>query len=161
VLERLKQERVNLLRWQESGHGRRWVEARQGQWTHEDWLYLLRGLQGSVFWPLDANAIGALLERYRTEWHNLRLWEESGQPRRWVEAHGGKWDHDDWLGLVEALRRSAFWPLDLNAAGALLEGLRWRSRPLPCWPSLMDGREREDAIVLRSWPRPAPARLAA
>jgi hypothetical protein len=161
VLERLKQDRANLRRWQESGHGRRWVEARKGQWDHEDWLQLLRGLQGSVFWPLEANAVGRALEGYRTEWHNLRNWEESGQPRRWVEAHQGTWDHDDWAALVKELRRSACWPLDLNAAGILLEGLRGRSRNLPRWPRLQDGPEREEPIVFKAWLGPAPPRAAA
>jgi hypothetical protein len=153
VLERMKQERANGKRWQESGHGRRWVEARRGQWNHEDWLRLLRGLQGSVFWPLDDAAVGRLMEGYRR-------WEQSGQPGRWVEAQGGAWDHTDWLGLVQELRRFDYWPLDLNAAGILLEGLKGRPRSQEHWPRLLDDRQGEDRAALPPWPRPALARAA-
>lgn len=160
VLERMKQERANLKRWQESGHGRRWVEARQGQWNHDDWLRLLRGLQGSVFWPMKTAAVGQILEGYRDEWHNLRFWEQSGQPRRWIELHQARWDHGDWLALVQVLRRSDYWPLDLNAAAILLEGLRQRCRVPQCWPMIQEDRESELCIGLPPWPRPALARAA-
>lgn len=159
VLERLKQERENLRRWQESGHGRRWVEAQHGQWHHDDWQRLLRGLQGSVFWPLEASAVGRLLEGYRLEWHNLRGWEQSGQPQQWVEEHAGGWDQADWLGLVRALHRSAFWPLDLNAAGILLDGIRNRPRVRSPWPRLLEGED-EGRAALPPWPRPPQARAA-
>jgi hypothetical protein len=157
VLERMKLERANLLRWQESGHGRRWVDAHQGQWLDDEWFRLLQGLQGSVFWPLEADAVSRALQGYRIEWHNLRLWEQSGEPRRWVESHQGTWEHGDWLALVKALRRSAYWPLDLDAAGGLLGGLKGRFRSLQRWPSLLSDPEREqageDRVALLPWPR--------
>jgi hypothetical protein len=160
LLEQMKLERANLRRWQESGHGRRWAEARQGQWNHDEWLRLLQGLQGSVFWPLEAAALGRAVEGYRVEWHNLRRWEQSGQPQRWVEAHGGTWGRDDWLGLVQELHRSAYWPLDLHAAGILLEALKGRPRAGDRWPCLLDVREAGERLALPPWPRPSPVRAA-
>src|SRR5205823_1187148 len=70
---------------------------------------------------------------------NLRRWQQSGGPRRWVEAHLGRWGHDDWLALLEALRRSEFWPLDQDAAEQVLRRLtaewlnlrRWRQSGQP------------------------------
>jgi hypothetical protein len=65
--------------------------------------------------PLDPKGVAA---------ENLRRWQESGQPRLWVEAHRGRWDHADWLALLKTLRGSAFWPLDPEAVGRLLEQMR-------------------------------------
>jgi hypothetical protein len=55
---------------------------------------------------------------------NLRRWRESGQPRAWVEAHRGQWNHTDWLDLLEELKRSPFWPLQPEAVGEVLEELK-------------------------------------
>jgi hypothetical protein len=55
------------------------------------------------------------------EAENLRRWRESGQVRTWVEARQGRWDHDDWLALLEELKRSPFWPMPPDAVGLLLE----------------------------------------
>src|SRR5438045_1979607 len=52
---------------------------------------------------------------------NLRRWKESGQPLLWVEWHRGKWDHADWLLLLDTLRESAFWPLPPAAVARVLE----------------------------------------
>jgi hypothetical protein len=52
---------------------------------------------------------------------NLRRWRESGQVRAWVEDRHGRWGHDDWLALLEHLRRSPFWPMPPDAVGLLLE----------------------------------------
>ena len=38
---------------------------------------------------------------------NLRRWQQSNQPWRWVEAHQGSWDHDDWLKLLAELELAA------------------------------------------------------
>jgi hypothetical protein len=120
-------------RWQASGQARRWVAERAGEWLHDDWLALLEALRHSEFWPLDEGAVGAALERARVERHNLRRWEASGQPRLWVEARQGHWTHVDWLALVADLRRSEFWPLDLDAIGAVLEGLKQAHHNLLRW----------------------------
>jgi hypothetical protein len=53
---------------------------------------------------------------------NLRRWRESGQPRAWVEARRGKWDHAAWLVLLEELKRSPYWPMRPEAVGLVLEG---------------------------------------
>jgi hypothetical protein len=121
LLERLRRERANLGRLIQSRLPRRWVEARRGDWDHAAWLALLDGLRAAGFEPLHPEALLRVLEGLRAEWHNLRRWEDSGEPLRWLAARGGAWDHDDWLALVRALQRSEFWPLDLEAVGAVLE----------------------------------------
>ena len=55
------------------------------------------------------------------ETQNLRRWRESGRPRSWVEARNGHWGHEDWLGLLDTLRRSRFWPMQPEEVGRLLE----------------------------------------
>jgi hypothetical protein len=55
------------------------------------------------------------------EVENLRRWRESGQVQAWVEARQGRWNHDDWLALLEQLKRSPFWPMPPDAVGLLLE----------------------------------------
>jgi hypothetical protein len=55
------------------------------------------------------------------ETQNLRRWRESGQARAWVEARQGRWDHQDWIGLLETLRCSPFWPMRPEDVGRLLE----------------------------------------
>jgi hypothetical protein len=59
-----------------------------------------------------------------TESENLKRWDASGQPKRWVVDHQGSWNHDDWLLLVQSLERSEFWPMDLDAVGGLLDLLK-------------------------------------
>jgi len=56
-----------------------------------------------------------------SEADNVKRWRESGQARAWVEAHNGQWNHADWLALLEELKRSAFWPMQLDAVGLALE----------------------------------------
>jgi hypothetical protein len=58
------------------------------------------------------------------ETQNLRRWRESGQARAWVEARHGRWGHEDWLGLLDTLRRSPFWPMQPEEVGRLLEETR-------------------------------------
>jgi hypothetical protein len=55
------------------------------------------------------------------ETDNLRRWRDSGQPRQWVKSHQGSWNHDDWLALLDELKRSAFWPMLPDAVGSVLE----------------------------------------
>jgi hypothetical protein len=124
VLEGLKPERENLHRWVESGAPRRWVQAHGGGWRHDDWLALVEALRGSAFWPLGLDAVGAVLEDHKPERENLRRWVESGRPRRWVEARGAHWTHADWLALLESLKGSEFWPLDVGAVGRTLKAFK-------------------------------------
>ncbi len=123
ALEEARRRRQNLHRWERSGQPRRWVAARAGRWGHDDWLALLEGLRRSEFWPLDADAVGAVLAEIQAEWRNLFRWEQSAEVRQWIEARAGRWDRADWLALLEGLRRSEFWPLDAEAAEAVLERL--------------------------------------
>jgi hypothetical protein len=65
-----------------------------------------------------------------SEEENLRRWRESGEARAWVEARQGRWGHQDWLALLESLRRSRFWPMSPEAVGLVLEEAKrdWASR---------------------------------
>ncbi|HZY84807.1 MAG TPA: hypothetical protein VFE78_08245 [Gemmataceae bacterium] len=64
------------------------------------------------------------------EEENLRRWRESGEARAWVEARQGRWEHADWLALLESLRRSRYWPLRPESVGLVLEELKrdWAQR---------------------------------
>jgi hypothetical protein len=64
------------------------------------------------------------------ETENLRRWRESGQARLWVERHQGRWNHEDWLALLEELKRSAFWPMQGDSVGLVLEEIKreWLQR---------------------------------
>ncbi len=124
TLEELKHTYHNLIRWQLSGHPRRWVEGRQGYWDDEAWQSLLSALRQSEFWPLDVAGVARVVEGHQREWWNLRRWRDSGLARRWVEVHDGRWNHDDWLALLASLRASGYWPIDPEAVGRLLEDTR-------------------------------------
>ncbi len=60
----------------------------------------------------------------RSPEENLKRWRESGEPRKWVEARKGLWNHDDWVALLDALQKSEFWPMDAEAIGRTLEELK-------------------------------------
>lgn len=130
-----------LRLWQQSGAPFRWVEARRGEWHHQDWLDLLADLSRSGYGSLEPDAVGLVLEETRRQWRNLRRWQEAGAARRWVEECQGRWNHDDWLVLLRDLRESDFWPLDLDQVGAVLERLRaewcnlqrWKQSDGPRW----------------------------
>jgi hypothetical protein len=61
-------EAENLKRWRESGHAQAWVEKCQGRWNHSDWLALLEELSRSPFWPMEADAVGLVLEAEKRQW---------------------------------------------------------------------------------------------
>jgi hypothetical protein len=123
----------NLRRWQQSGTPRLWVEARQGQWSHDDWLTLLDDLAASPYWPLEPEEVGRVLEEVGEKVRNLRRWEESGEARRWAEARQGRWGDEDRPALRETLRRSEFWPLDLEAAEKGMDRVAAQVRNLRRW----------------------------
>ncbi len=72
---------------------------------------------------------------------NVRRWRQSSQPWRWVEAHQGSWNHDDWLKLLAELRESEYWPMIPDEVGRVLEELkvcywnlrRWKESEHPHW----------------------------
>src|SRR5437764_1147553 len=74
MLEECKRCCQNLIRWQLSGHARRWVEARHGQWDEHAWHALLEALRQSEFWPLDPAAVARVMDGHQREWWNLRRW---------------------------------------------------------------------------------------
>ena len=53
---------------------------------------------------------------------NLRRWKRSGQPASWVEARQGAWNDADWLALMQTLKQSEFWPMNLGEVGKVLQG---------------------------------------
>lgn len=55
---------------------------------------------------------------------NLMRWRESGEPRAWVEAHKGQWNHQEWLALLETLQRSSYWPMHPEEVGRVLEEIK-------------------------------------
>jgi ankyrin repeat protein len=55
---------------------------------------------------------------------NLRSWERSGVPKKWVGDLGGQWTHSNYLDLLTSLRRSEFWPMNLPEIWALLVTFR-------------------------------------
>jgi hypothetical protein len=109
------------------------VEVRQGQWNHQDWLDLLAELAQTLPGPLVPVQVGLILEEARREWLNLRRWQASGAARRWVEAHGGAWDEEDWLALLRRLAASGFWPLNPEAVKEALERCRQEYINLRRW----------------------------
>jgi hypothetical protein len=52
---------------------------------------------------------------------NLERWKASGEPERWVVSHNYSWNHDDWLSLLEALKKSDYWPMNPDDVGTVLE----------------------------------------
>ena len=55
---------------------------------------------------------------------NLRRWQESGTPERWVKGHQGHWSHADWLALLGTFQWSGTWPVDPAAVGQALEEIK-------------------------------------
>jgi len=54
---------------------------------------------------------------------NIRRWRQSAAPA-WVEARRGQWNHQDWVDLLDSLRRSEYWPMNPDAIGLTLEELK-------------------------------------
>jgi hypothetical protein len=81
-----------------------------------------------------------VLEDHKRAYWNLRHWEESGEPYRWVEAHRGEWTHADWLRLAAKLARHGETELsrrflDLSCAkGILPEAKVYPGGPFPSAP---------------------------
>jgi tetratricopeptide (TPR) repeat protein len=65
-----------------------------------------------------------------SEEDNLSRWKNSGGPKQWVEKHGYSWAHQDWLNLLEELRRSPYWPMNPDKIGAALEEIKRKNEAL-------------------------------
>ena len=52
---------------------------------------------------------------------NLERWKASGEPKRWIISHNYSWNHNDWSSLLEALKKSDYWPMNPDDVGAILE----------------------------------------
>jgi formylglycine-generating enzyme required for sulfatase activity len=61
---------------------------------------------------------------------NVQKWRGTGEADRWVTAKNGKWDHGDWLALVEQLKRGSCWPMGESEIGTEVEAARgrWQAR---------------------------------
>jgi len=58
-----------------------------------------------------------------TEEKNLQRWRESEEPLRWVRSYW-RWSHNDWLGLLDHLKASSYWPMEPDSIGQVLEELK-------------------------------------
>ena len=47
----------------------------------------------------------------------------------WVHEHRAQWNHNDWLDLLEALKKCGYWPLNTDELGAELEWLKEKVWP--------------------------------
>jgi hypothetical protein len=65
--------RDHLRRWKLSGWPRQWIAGHRGHWNHEQWLKLLGALEHSEFWPMEPDAVGAVLEAQKRDWLQRRL----------------------------------------------------------------------------------------
>jgi hypothetical protein len=127
-------EAQNLRRWEGSGYAQIWVKDHNRQWNDADWRALLEMLKRTEYWPMEADAVGMILERLKIKYparrelkleaQNLLRWEESGSPRKWVEEHHHQWNDEDWQALLKALEDADFWPMEPDAVGMVLEGLK-------------------------------------
>lgn len=121
-----------LRLWIATGAALRWVEDRQGHWDHGQWLTFLARVKEDGFGDLPAHLVGLALEEAKRDYWNLRRWEESGEPYRWVEARRGRWSHADWERLLASLERSPF-AASAEAVAAALERARQRYENLRRW----------------------------
>ncbi|MFN4258518.1 MAG: hypothetical protein ACK4RK_04425 [Gemmataceae bacterium] len=141
VLEERKRRWWKLRHWRESGQAWQWITDHAGHWSHDDWLSLLDELEPAGFAPVEAEAVGAVLEELKAQWWKLHQWRESGLAWQWVKDHQGQWNHDDWLSLLQSLTEAGFGSLPEYAVGQVLEELRqqwsnlrrWRDAGLPRW----------------------------
>jgi hypothetical protein len=161
ILAGIQEEWHNLRRWQDSGQPARWVADRQGRWGDEDWRKLLEELQQSDFWPLAPESAERVLKQATAEWCNLRRWQDSGQPWRWVKDRQGQWGHDDWLALLDSLRHSQYWPLDERAVGELLERVKREYANLRRWRDSGQARRWLEERAGRNGNEDGPALLQA
>ena len=158
VVEEARRHYFNLRRWRESADARQWVEDHGGRSTAEDLRLLVRTLHRTDYWPLEPVSLALAVERVEEEWHNLRRWEATGEPRRWVDDRQGRWEAGDRRALAESLHRSAYWPVSPAAVDGLLERFRqewwnlrrWRQSGLARrWlEAHRGGRSRHDWLAL-------------
>jgi hypothetical protein len=133
TLETMKRQYRGLEQWIRSGAPARWVEEHGGRWEHADWEQLLAALERSPHGSLVPAQVGRVLEECKRAYWNVRRWEASGEPSRWVEACRGTWNHANWERLLAGLRASEFWPMAPEAVGAVLERARKRYQDLQRW----------------------------
>lgn len=69
---------------------------------------------------------------------NLERWIQSEGPHKWVEARSGHWKQSEYSALVNWLKKSTFWPLDLIQVEKLIKSLNAKR-----FPSKIDQKCRE------------------
>ena len=111
LVENMKAERANLQRWRQSDEPRQWVESRQGTWAHGDWLALLETLRQSEYWPMQRDAVGAVLEEQKGEQCRLQVEEMERPPLRCAEAEVDPFGEADWLSLLHRLTQLEVLPM--------------------------------------------------
>ena len=68
--------------------------------------------------------VEALAGQESRETENFVNWKSTDVARNWITGNNGTWSHQDWLQLLESLRRSEFWPMRESDIGELLDELR-------------------------------------
>lgn len=90
------------------------MNAAAARWTIDSWALAL----GLATAPRPSPVPARLIEE------NLLRWQQSGEPQRWVAERRGNWIHDDWIGLLDLLKRSSYWPLEPKQVGLELEKVK-------------------------------------
>ena len=73
---------------------------------------------------MSASAVTAPPPAVNKEAANLARWRASGKPKQWVAQHKAQWNHEEWLRLLEDLKRSEYWPMKVEEIGLALEALK-------------------------------------
>ena len=73
-----------------------------------------------------------------TEADNLRRWQESGDPYRWVWGCAGAWTVEDYAILLADLRAGSYWPMIEDDVVITLDKTRKLYGDLERWHLLGD-----------------------
>jgi formylglycine-generating enzyme required for sulfatase activity len=149
--EALAAERMEC--WKRSTMPREWVLGHLDGWDQPAWAAMVNRVKATPFWPLELDEIESHLEHLRTELcaererkrqeerrreaellrqelakreraERLEQWKRSGTPRAWILEHLEGWDHPTFTALLERVKATSFWPLEVDEMIAYLEGLR-------------------------------------
>jgi hypothetical protein len=59
-----------------------------------------------------------------SQFENLKQWIKSKRAEEWVAGHSGRWDHPEWLKLIDELKVGPYWPMSEEDIGLRLEAVR-------------------------------------
>ncbi|MBX3393492.1 MAG: hypothetical protein KF787_12680 [Phycisphaeraceae bacterium] len=89
-----------------------------------------------------------MARRLEIEKNNLHFWRRSDMPLMWVMRHPQGWNHDDWLGLLDELKKTRHWPMNEAEIGRTIESLRRFEVASNASPAVLYARLRKN---LDSW----------